>query len=270
MINLEGTTTEKEAYQKKLTKVIQERDMLNEDAKSQKQIRDKLNACIKETLTQALNCRDKRDTINTEVEKYKKLRNETNKKIQTVDQKSEHPINIQKEIEKIDKTLETQVLTLETESKLIKRIQYLSQQLQQTLDDKEAEKETLKLKELSQSYHDKVVKLSIESQNTHKEMLEYFQKTDEIRDNADKVHHKFMEIRSNASKKHDEVKKCLDQIRNINFKLKKKPKKEINTQKRTDAIDKGKEKALMIYKKFKEGKKLNHKEFLFLQEYNLN
>lgn len=262
---MEELTTQREAYQKKLTRIIQERDTLNKDAKSQKQIRDKLNACIKETLTHAIECRDRRDEINTEVEKYKKLRNEINKKIQRVEQKSEHPINIQKEIEKIDKTIETQVLDIKTESKLIKKIQYLSQQLQQTIGDKKAEEETLKLKKLSQSYHDKVVELSTESQNTHQEMLEYFQKTDEIRNNADKVHHKFIEIRSNASKKHGEVKKYLDQIK----KVKNEPKKEITTQKRITTTDKGKAKALIIYQKFKEGKKLNHRELLFLQEYNI-
>ena len=53
------------------------------------------------------------------------------------------------------------------------------------------------------------------------------------------------------------------------FKLGNKPKKEINTKKREDTTDKGKEQALMIYKRFKEGKKLNHREFLILQEYNI-
>ena len=126
----------------------------------------------------------------------------------------------------------------------------------------------MKLKELSQFYHDKVVELSNGAQDKHQEMLEYFQKTDEIRHNADKVHHKFMEIRSNASKKHDEVKKYFTEIKSIDFKLKKKPKKEINTP-RLDTNNKEREKALLLYKEFKEGKKLNYRELLFLKEHQI-
>ena len=62
-----------------------------------------------------------------------------------------------------------------------------------------------------------MVELSNEAQDKHQEMLQYFQKTDEIRSNADKFHHKFLEIRSNASKKHEEVKKCFMEIKDMDL-----------------------------------------------------
>lgn len=260
---MEEPTAQKKDIQKKLNKIIKERDTLNKDAKSQKQIRDKLNEGIKETLNHAIECRDKRDKINQEVEKYKKLRDEINKKIQTIEWTTEKAIDIQKEIERIDKTPQPKVGNVKSESEIIKRIQNLSKQLQEPLEDKEAQKEAVKLNELAKSYHNKVVELSTNSQNIHQEMLSYFQKTDEIRSNADKVHHKFIEIRSNASKKHAEVKKCLNQIKTIKQKPNRRNVKQVNN------TDKGKEEAVSVYKKFKEGKKLNHRELLLFQKYNI-
>jgi phosphoserine phosphatase len=193
---------------KKLTETIQERNALNEKAKSQKQLRDQLNITIKEELNQAIECRDQRDEINQEVEKYKKLRDETNKKIQTIQWTLEPPLDIKKEIKKIKNTPGTVGLNI-NEATILQNIQKYNKELQEPPMDKEILKDGIKLRELSKLYHNKVVELSDEAQNKHNEMLEHFQKTDEIRTHVDEIHHKFVQIRENASKKHNEVRRML-------------------------------------------------------------
>ncbi|MGZ7209998.1 MAG: phosphoserine phosphatase SerB, partial [Methanobacterium sp.] len=257
----EELLAQKREYERKLSEITRKRDALNEEAKSQKQIRDELNAGIKENLSKAIEYRNERDKTNQEVKKYKKLRDETNNKLKTMEWESgrRDVINIEKEIKRLDKTIETEVLDIRKENELIKRVQDLSKQLQGMQKDVKAQKEALELKELSESYHQKVVEFSDEAQITHEKMLEYFQKIDEIRINADEAHNKFIEIKNSASQKHDEVKECFVQIRKINKRLDKVKAKtrSFETQVSDKKNKKEKERAMDIYEKFKEGKKLN-------------
>ncbi|MGZ7047219.1 MAG: phosphoserine phosphatase SerB [Methanobacterium sp.] len=269
----EELLAQKREYERKLSEITRERDALNEEARSQKQIRDELNAGIKENLSKAIEYRNKRDKTNQEVKKYKKLRDETNNKLKTMEWESgrRDVINIEKEIKRIDKTIETEVLDIRKENELIKRVQDLSKQLQGMQKDVKAQKEALELKELSESYHQKVVEFSDEAQITHEKMLEYFQKIDEIRINADEAHNKFIEIKNSASQKHDEVKECFVQIRKINKRLDKVKAKtrSFDTQVSDKKNKKEKERAMDIYEKFKEGKKLNTDELMLLQKHNV-
>ncbi|MGZ7095891.1 MAG: phosphoserine phosphatase SerB [Methanobacterium sp.] len=269
----EELLAQKREYERKLSEITRKRDALNEEAKSQKQIRDELNAGIKENLSKAIEYRNERDKTNQEVKKYKKLRDETNNKLKTMEWESgrRDVINIEKEIKRIDKTIETEVLDIRKENELIKRVQDLSKQLQGMQKDVKAQKEALELKELSESYHQKVVEFSDEAQITHEKMLEYFQKIDEIRINADEAHNKFIEIKNSASQKHDEVKECFVQIRKINKRLDKVKAKtrSFETQVSDKKNKKEKERAMDIYEKFKEGKKLNTDELMLLQKHNV-
>ncbi|MGZ7107449.1 MAG: phosphoserine phosphatase SerB [Methanobacterium sp.] len=269
----EELLAQKREYERKLSEITRERDALNEEARSQKQIRDELNAGIKENLSKAIEYRNERDKTNQEVKKYKKLRDETNNKLKTMEWESgrRDVINIEKEIKRIDKTIETEVLDIRKENELIKRVQDLSKQLQGMQKDVKAQKEALELKELSESYHQKVVEFSDEAQITHEKMLEYFQKIDEIRINADEAHNKFIEIKNSASQKHDEVKECFVQIRKINKRLDKVKAKtrSFETQVSDKKNKKEKERAMDIYEKFKEGKKLNTDELMLLQKHNV-
>ncbi|MGZ7066837.1 MAG: phosphoserine phosphatase SerB [Methanobacterium sp.] len=269
----EELLAQKREYERKLSEITRKRDALNEEAKSQKRIRDELNAGIKENLSKAIEYRNERDKTNQEVKKYKKLRDETNNKLKTMEWESgrRDVINIEKEIKRIDKTIETEVLDIRKENELIKRVQDLSKQLQGMQKDVKAQKEALELKELSESYHQKVVEFSDEAQITHEKMLEYFQKIDEIRINADEAHNKFIEIKNSASQKHDEVKECFVQIRKINKRLDKVKAKtrSFETQVSDKKNKKEKERAMDIYEKFKEGKKLNTDELMLLQKHNV-
>ncbi|WP_414468997.1 phosphoserine phosphatase SerB [Methanobacterium sp. ACI-7] len=272
-LSFDELLAQKREYESKLSEHTKERDDLNEEARSQRQVRDDLNASIKENLSKAIEYRDKRDKTNEEVKKYKKLRDETNNKLKTMEWESGRRdiVNIEKEIKRIDKTIETKVLDIRKENELIKRVQDLSKQLQEMNEDEQVKKEALELKELSESYHLKVVEFSDEAQSTHEKMLEYFQKIDGIRTKADEAHNKFIEIKNAASEKHEEVKDTLGQIRKINKRLDKvrSKKRGFESEASNKKNKKEKEHAMDIYQKFKDGKKLNTDELLLLQKHNV-
>lgn len=265
--------SKKREYESKLSEITKERDDLNEEAKSQMQVRNDLNASIKENLSKAIEYRDKRDKANQEVKKYKKIRGETNDKLKTMEWESGRRdiINMENEIKRIDKTIETKVLDIRKENELIKRVQDLSKKLHEMQEDEKIQKEALELRKLSESYHLMVVEFSKEAQSNHEEMIEHFQKIDGIRTSADEAHNTFIKIKNDASKKHEEVKETLGQIRKINKHLDKVKAKKRNFENKAanKKNRKEKEEAMDIYQKFKDGKKLNTDEFMLLQKHNV-
>ncbi|MGO9386603.1 MAG: phosphoserine phosphatase SerB [Methanobacterium sp.] len=264
---------EKRGLEKKLNELTQERDKLNEEARTFKHLRDDLNSSIKDNLDKALNYRNERDQVNKEVKKYKKLRDEANQELKKMEWSSgKRDIQrVQDEIKKIDKVIETQVLDIRKENELVKQVSELQKQLKPMKENEETREEAVKLKELSESYHARVVELSDQAQETHEQMIKYFEKIDDIRVKADEAHAEFMKIRENASQKHDEVKTLLKEIKAKNKALDKvKAKKRY----REDEVShnenaKEKERAQEIYRKFLGGKKLSTDELLLLQKHNV-
>src|SRR5690606_13914826 len=138
-------------------------------------------------------------------------------------------------------------------------------------EDEQTKKEALELKELSESYHTKVVELSDQAQETHEQMLKYFQKIDEIRAKADEAHNNFISTREKASQEHEEVKAVLKEIRGKNKGLDKVKAKERYKEDRISEKKniEEKERAEEIYRKFREGKKLTTDELLLLQKHKI-
>lgn len=271
--NFDTLLNEKREYEKKLDEPIKERDALNNEANKQRELRNELNNSIKENLDKAIEYRDKRDEINKEVKKYKKLRDKTNDELKKLEWASgkRDIINIENEIKRIDKTIETQVLNIRKENELVKKATDLRKKLQDMQEDEKIQKEAIELKELSESYHEKVVEFSDEAQVTHESMLEYFKKIDDIRTKADEAHNKFIEAKDSASKKHEEVKEILGHIRKINKRLDKVKSKKRSKDSEATMKKNSEEKAHAedIYQKFKDGKKLNTDELMLLQKHNV-
>jgi phosphoserine phosphatase len=264
---------EKRGLEKKLNELTQERDKLNEEARTFKHLRDDLNSSIKDNLDKALKYRNERDQVNKEVKKYKKLRDEANQELKKMEWSSGRRDiqRIQDEIKKLDKTIETQVLDIRKENELVKQVTDLQKKLQTMEEDEETRAEAIKLKELSESYHARVVELSDQAQETHEQMIKYFERIDGIRVKADEAHAEFMKIRENASQKHEEVKNVLKEIKAKNKALDKvKAKKRYREDEITHNENiKEKERAQEIYRKFRGGKKLSTEELLLLQKHNI-
>ena len=272
-LNFNQLLSVKREYEDELTALKAERDEMNEHTKEYRQQRDELNQKLKDTLQIALDKRNERDEINKEVRENKELRNECNEELKKVEWNSgkKEIANIQAEINKIDKTIQTKVLDIRKENELVKRVSDLTKQLKQIQSDEEDEKTADQLKEKSEKYHQKVVELSDKAQEVHEEMIEYFNQIDGIREEADARHQDFINSRKAATAKHEEVKAKLSEIRKVNKfmdQAKSKSRGRKSDNKRDDDT-KEKEAAEEIFQKFKDGKKLTTDEFLLLQKYNI-
>ena len=264
---------EKKELERTLKKLTIERDRLNEDAKKYRQERDDLNSQIRENLDNAIKYRDERDLVNKEVKKYKKLREGAHQKYKKMEWTSgrRDVIQIEDEIKRLEKTIETRVLDIKKENELVKKVTDLQKKLQGMQENEESRAEALELKEISESHHAKVVELSNQAQETHEKMLEYFRRIDEIRSQADNAHKKFIKTREKANEIHEEVKATFGKIRKINKSMDRVKAKERSIE---DEIvrkknSEEKERAEEIYRKFREGKKVSTDELLLLQKHKI-
>lgn len=273
ILNFQQLLQCKRTLESELTDLKNVRDKMNEETKAFRKERDELNQKLKDTLKIALDKRNTRDEINKEVHENKELRNQCNEELKKVEWNSgkKEISNIQAEINKIDKTIQTKVLDIRKENELVKRVSDLTKQLKKIQSDEEEEKTATQLKEKSELYHQKVVELSDKAQAVHEEMIEYFNKIDGIREEADGKHQDFINSRNAATAKHEEVKAKLSEIRKVN-KFMNQAKSQSRGRKSEDKADndlKEKEEAEEIFQKFKDGKKLTTDEFLLLQKYDI-
>ena len=273
ILNFQQLLQCKRTLEAELTELKNERDQMNEETKTFRKERDELNQELKDTLKIALEKRNERDEINKQVHENKELRNECNEELKKVEWNSgkKEISNIQAEINKIDKTIQTKVLDIRKENELVKRVSDLTKQLKKIQSDEEEEKTAEALKEKSENYHQKVVELSDKAQAVHEEMIEYFNQIDGIREKADSKHQDFINSRNAATAKHEEVKAKLSEIRKVNKYMdqaKAKPRSR-KTEEKSGSELKEKEQAEEIFQKFKDGKKLTTEEFLLLQKYNI-
>ena len=265
--------SQKKDLEKTLKELTAKRDKLNDEAKVFRQERDELNAQIRGNLDNALKYRDERDQINQEVKKYKKLRDEAHQAYKKMEWTSgrREAVQVEDEIKRLEKTIETRVLDIRKENELVKKVTDLRKKLQGMQEDEESRGEALKLKEESEGYHAKVVELSDQAQETHEKMLEYFRKIDEIRSQADAAHQKFIETREKANKVHDEVKATFGKIRKANKGMDRVKAKERSIEdeivRKKNSVER--EKAEEIYRKFLEGKKVSTEELLLLQKHKI-
>ena len=272
---MEGVRKQKDEKEAEISKVADEREEFNREAREQRKIRDELNASLKENLNKAIEYRNERNEINKQVEAAKKARNEANNKIKSLEWNSgkRNKVKIENEIKKIDKIIETRVLDIKKENQLVKNANDLRKQLMEIHEDESIKAEADELRKESEAAHEKVIELSEKAQAAHEEMLKYFRKTDDIRTAADEAHKNFIEARRNASEKHEEFKAILSDIHVINKKLgSNKPKRRKSDNKGSSGGNKNREekqRAQEIFEKFKQGGKVSTEEILLLQKYNI-
>ena len=272
---MEGVRKQKDEKEAEISKVADEREEFNKEAREQRKIRDELNASLKENLNKAIEYRNERNEINKEVEAAKKARNDANNKIKNLEWNSgkRNKVKIENEIKKIDKIIETRVLDIKKENQLVKNANDLRKQLMEIHEDESAKAEADELRKESEEAHEKVIALSEKAQAAHEEMLKYFRKTDDIRTAADDAHKKFIQARRDAAAKHDEFKAILSDIHVINRKLgSNKPKRRKSDKKGSSGANKNREekqRAEEIFEKFKQGGKVSTEELLLLQKYNI-
>ena len=141
ILNFQQLLQCKRTLESELTDLKNVRDKMNEETKAFRKERDELNQKLKDTLKIALDKRNTRDEINKEVHENKELRNQCNEELKKVEWNSgkKEISNIQAEINKIDKTIQTKVLDIRKENELVKRVSDLTKQLKKIQSDEEEE-----------------------------------------------------------------------------------------------------------------------------------
>lgn len=264
---------QKNEHERIIIEIADVRDEYNKISKEQRLLRDKLNDELKENLKLAGEFRDNRNKTNEEVEKYKKFRNKVNNEIKKLEFSSgkKDIMDLEKEIEKIDKIVETNVLDIKKENQLVKKANDLRKQINEFKEDEKVKILVDKLKKESEEHHSKVVELSEKAQEFHDKMVDCFKKTNDIRNKADEAHKLFIKSRNDASAKHEDFKMVLSEIHLINSKLNsfRGKRKNMTNESTIKQNKEEKEKAENIFERFKKGKKLSTDELLLLQRHNI-
>jgi phosphoserine phosphatase len=271
--NLIKLLDEKKELENKVLELKMGREKLNNEAKGYRQLRDDLNKIIRENLNKAVENRDRRNKINAKVEKYKKMREQANKDFKNMEWFSgkRDMLKKEKEIKKLERTIETEVLDIKKENELVNKVNDLRKELNLIEENEKIRKKAYELKDLSESYHLKVVEFSQEAQMAHEEMIKSFETIDELRNKADSAHKKFLEFKEKSSKKQENEKAILLEIYKLNKNINKLKTKKRSLNSKIAEKENIKEKKLAedIFQKFKNGKKLSTDELLLLQKHDV-
>lgn len=256
--------------------------------------RDENNKLFKELLGQLKESKEERDKANEMVAKYKSLRDEKRKTLSDLKEEmkdikkeftggssSPNPFQLQKRIDELEWKLETSVLAIKEENKLINQIASLRKDLESTKFSQEVkdklkilrEKITALRKEIDE-LHEKVVEFSQESAKYHERVTYYSQRASETKKTADKSHQEFLSKKSQLNKTYAELRETRDGMNKFRGKItdkkndkqvKRLREKEIENKKMMDDL---KTQAKDLYDRFISGEKLSTEEFRILQESN--
>jgi uncharacterized coiled-coil DUF342 family protein len=257
--------------------------------------RDENNKQFKELLAQLKEAKEKRDEANKEVAAYKERRDEKRKELSKLKDElksikkeltdengsSPNPFKLQKRIDEMEWKLETSVLSLKEENKLITHIADMRKDLESTKLSKETRDQIKNLREqISElrkdidAEHEKVVEFSQESAKYHERVTYYSQRASETKKVADKAHQDFLAKKSALNNTYAELRKIRDQMNRHRDKIGEKKaegqvrrakEKEKENKKMMDEIN---VQAKDLYDRFISGEKLSTEEVRILQESN--
>ncbi len=258
--------------------------------------RDENNKLFKELLGQLKEAKEERDKANEKVSEYKGLRDEKRKELSALkdemkdikkefsgnsDSSTPNPFQLQKRIDEMEWKLETSVLPLKEENKLITQITLLRKELETTKFSKEV-KDKIKVlrdqitalrKEIDQM-HEKVVEFSQESAKYHERVTYFSQRASETKKTADKAHQEFLSKKSLLNNIYAQMRETRDQMNKHRGKITEK-KAESKARRNLDKEKENKKimdeiniQAKDLYDRFISGEKLSTEEFRILQESN--
>lgn len=222
----------------------------NRTAESFKAKRDRFNSKIQEL-------KKERTSINSAIKElftgYKELRQDAPKK----DFK-----RLEVELNRLEWTLQTRVLKVEKEDALVKRIEFLKNDLRdfKGLITISTDIDTKKLK--SKKIHSKILEFSQESQKHHEAFLENIKDIRAIEAQIDEINKK----KEGVTTKLDEVKEIL---KTKDLEVKKLSESRVGEEKKRKEKSTAelKKEAKNIYEKFKKGEKLSTDDLFLLQRF---
>jgi uncharacterized coiled-coil DUF342 family protein len=183
-----------------------------------------------------------------------------------------NPQILKKEIQKLEYSLETNVVGFEKEKELNKHIKQLKKQLGDSdVVNVVVEKITVLRKEVrdarteAQKLHKQVMEIASASQKKHESIVGESKEIDTIKDTEKNANDEFLKRKKAYQEINDQVKKKFDEIHDINKKLGRIKKEEEMVQKDKDnEILKSKEE--IVQEKIKTGGKLTTEDLLVMQK----
>ena len=263
------------------------RDRKNGEAKQWLQKRDELNAKVRELIDRGNELKEERNQLNDGVHEAKRIRNEMNKKVKDVSRKlrekkkellpKEGPSldELDRDIRRLEYQQMTNVLKTEKERELVDKISHLKAQIDERKrlieDNDDIKALTAELeyaKEEAEKNHELLSERADLAQIKHDNMLECFNKAEEIRVDADKAHEKFIDSKVKADEYHHQHIQAVNDVQDYSKILWGLKKKKRTAKKRRDEEDTI-QKAEQLYEQFKKGEKLGTEDIMTLQKAGL-
>lgn len=239
--------------------------MLQTEVQRLKQQRDETNLQV-----QVLKA--KREKAKTQrKEKYEQII-KVREKIKTLAQNkpSTRLEDLGKEIQDLDWKIQTTSIPVKEEKTIVDRVRLLEnqravyKQLQELTDKRlELQAEAKALETQAKLNHEKLSELAQQSQKFHEQLIEIIKNTKSLRQTADEAHQKHLEIRQKANQAHEKYVEIQQQIRVLKEEQAKRE-KEHHTKREQQLLEEATKKA---QEKMKRGEKLTWQEFKLLTEH---
>ncbi len=249
--------------------------------------REEFSQQIKQDIQRIKGALQERDKLSSTVREEKKKRDELNKaiteKIMAVEQispasqkgdKSERRISadeLRRQIQLLEKRVETEGLSFEKEKEIMKRINCLRKQYEEANRGHEEREKTrelsieiVNLKKKSNEVHMEMQQNAKESQKKHEEMVTESKRIDELKKREKEAHEKFLELKKQFNCLNSQLKQLLPELDKFREGQKRayfQKQKHFVEQKQKSMEDK----ARSIEEKLKSGKKLTMKDLIVFQ-----
>lgn len=242
--HLRSITDKIKSRNKKIQDFKVERDELTDVVKEAKELRNKLNSQVKNTSQKHKELRD----AQTEVMNKHNLRKD--------------PVKIQKEIERIETQLETEIIPFAKEKQLRKHVAELRGSLSKVSTTesgniRDVRKELKKVKDEAESAHAKVQELAQASQEKHERITKLFNEIKGFRDDEKVWAQQYKDLKAVWVPMKEEMDQITAQMRELEEKLgmaREQTYKEVLAEKSKEVKD-----------KIKKGKKLSTEDLLAFQ-----
>ena len=177
--------------------------------------RDELNQKVREIVTEAEGCKNRRNEYNLKVKEFKKLRDEANRKANAI-RNGEWPIGnyrnqpslkqLLMEKSDLENKQQTQILKKREEEALAMRLK----EINRLIDAQSGTRSSMNTaRKDADHYHEQMSVYAEKAQQEHDKMMELYKKADYYREKADATHAKFIQCKKEADEAHSKYRECL-------------------------------------------------------------
>ena len=260
------------------------RDELNDKTREWVMRRDDLNAQVRALVEEAMGHRQKRDELNSQVKKSKEERDVWNRRVNEFSDRLNElkrrklpngtiPLSrLKRELRDLEFKQMTSVLTQNKEAELIKEmtrvqaeVRRIEQALEQDAEVKKALEELRDAKDRAESAHRMVGQLAEQAQREHDAMTELYERSDELRKQADLAQEEFIKTKMLSDEEHRKHIENIRQVHDFDKIIQGIRMKTYKAREETEGVS-AKRQAELIFERFKRGDKLSTEDLMTLQK----